>query len=352
MNDPLEPQLMTTDTAPLVSALHKKDYLTPQALCYEYFGNPDESRLYYGLDAKSGKVAASQAFVGQTLIRNGEIVPTLMTERTLLAPAFWGRSDYRGFFLWSLTETAQATSAGFVWGGTSALKAFQRYGFDNYDCFVHDALAFRPAAVLRAATAPFSWKSRAFHAALYALSLVKHWLSLPSLRRTPWTVAEEVPADADLAALLQTVSRAHPDSYFMRYTQAKLGWFATGNPYRRRAVVTFRRDGALEGLAIVEDRQDGFATVIDLLVADAGQSAGYLLALARHQASMGRSAMRYWANGQNAYIGKLREGLRRLGGVPLRKVGAHLVLRGPGQDGKAHPPAAALAMTWIWQPPL
>ena len=46
-----------------------------------------------------------------------------------------------------------------------------------------------------------------------------------------------------------------------------------------------------------------------------------------------------WANGQNAYIGKVREGLRRLGSVPLRKVGAHLVLRGPGEDGKA--PSAA-----------
>jgi hypothetical protein len=62
--------------------------------------------------------------------------------------------------------------------------------------------------------------------------------------------------------------------------------------------------------------------------------------------------MRYWANGKNAYVGKLRDGLRRLGGVPLRKVDARLVLRGPGQDGTAHPPAAALAMTWIWQPPL
>ena len=62
MNDPLEPQLMTPDTAPLVSALHKKDLLTPQALCYEYFDNPDESRLYYGLDAKSGKVAAQSGF--------------------------------------------------------------------------------------------------------------------------------------------------------------------------------------------------------------------------------------------------------------------------------------------------
>ena len=130
-----------------------------------------------------------------------------MSERTLLAPAFWGRSDYRGFFLWSLTETARAVSAGFVWGGTSALKAFQRYGFDSYDCFVHDALAFRPAAVMRAATAPFSWKSRAFYAALYALSLLQALAVAARLRRTPWTVAEEVPADAELAMLMQTISQ-------------------------------------------------------------------------------------------------------------------------------------------------
>ena len=205
MNDPLEPRLMTRETAPLVSALHKRAHLTPEALCYEYFDNPDESRLYYGLDSKSGTVAASQAFVGQTLIKNGQAVPSLMSERTLLAPTFWGRSDYRGFFLWSLHETAESVAAGFVWGGTSALKAFKRFGFEAFDCFSHDALAFRLAAVLRAATAPASWKSRAFHVALYALSLLKHWLSLPWLRPVPWTAAEEVPTDEELSALLQAI---------------------------------------------------------------------------------------------------------------------------------------------------
>lgn len=352
MDAPLEPHLMTRDTAPLVSALHKRAHLTPEALCYEYFDNPDASRLYYGVDARSGKVAASQAFVGQTLIRNGELVPSLMTERTLLAPAFWGRADYRTFFLRALSDTAESVSARFVWGGTSALKAFQRYGFETTDCFTHDALAFRPDAIMRAATAPSSWKSRAFHAALYSWSLLKHWLSLAGLRTTAWTVAEEVPTDEELAALWQAISLRHPDSYFMHYTVAKLAWFATGNPYRRRTVVALRRAGVLDGIAIIEDRQDGFATVIELLVGDAEQADRYLLALARHQGKLGMSALRYWANGSNAYIAKLRAGLRRLGGVPLRKVGAHLVLRGPLATGGEHPPASALAMTWIWQPPL
>lgn len=352
MLSPLEPHLMTPETASLVAELHKRAHLTPESLGYEYFTNPDLSRLYYGIDAKSGTVAASQAFVGQTLIRGGEIVPSLMTERTLLAPAFWGRSDYRAFFLWSLQETAAAASAEFVWGGTSAVKAFRRYGFETYDCFAHDALAFQFDAVVRAATAPFSLKSRAFHAALYSLSLLRHWLSLPWLGRTLWTVTREVPADDELSRLMETVSRANPDSYFMRYTRAKLDWIATANPYRKRTALAFRRNGALDGLAIIEDRGDGFATLVELLVADPGDAYGYLLALVRQQARQGRSALRYWANRDNAYVARMRDGLRRLGSVPLRKVEAHLVLRGPAENSRAHPPASALAMTWIWQPPV
>ena len=108
----------------------------------------------------------------------------------------------------------------------------------------------------------------------------------------------------------------------------------------------------LDGLAIVEDRQDGFATVIDLLVLDATQAHRYFLALERYYTVRGRSGLYYWGNRKNVYIAALREGLRRLGGVPLRKVDAQLVLRGPSPAGGPHPPASALAMTWIWQPPL
>lgn len=343
---------MTRESAPLVSKLHKRAaYLTPQALCHEYFENPDASRLYYGLDP-DGIVAASQAWVGQTLIRNGEIVPTLMSERTLLATAYWARADYRSFYLWTLAQTASATGPGFVWGSTSALKAFKRYGFEMTDCLSHDAVIFHPAHLLRVVVAAASWKWRAYHLALYGLSLAKHWLSLCWLQSTPWTVCEEVPSEEELASLMKAVSRANPESYFMHYTRPKLAWFATGNPYRKRQVATLRRDGALEGLAVVEDRLDGLATIVDFLVPDPTQAHGGFLALARFYGRRGHSGLYYWGNRLNSHVAAMRRGLRRLGGVSLRKVDAQLAIRGATSNGKAHPAASAIAMTWIWQSPV
>jgi hypothetical protein len=332
---------MTPETASLASDLHRgSPRLTAEAFCYEYFSNPDVgSRLYYGVDGK-GTVVASQAFVGQTLIRNGLAVPTLMSERTFLAPALRGKVNYATFYHQALRESVHAASAYFIWGGTSALKAFQRFGFETIDCFVSDALVFRLQGIFRALALPHSWKSRAFHATLYSLSLAKHWLSLAWTRTTPWTVAEEMPSEDELRDLLSTVSRTHADTYFMRYTPAKLAWFATNNPYAQRKVLTIRRAGALDGIAIVEYRDD------------AARSRDYFLTLGRHQAQRDISGLRFWGNGQNAYVATLRSGLVRLGSVPLRKIDAQLVIRGPEAEGGEHPPASALAMTWIWQPPV
>jgi len=347
----LEPHRMARDTAALVSGLHGRDYLTPDALCYEYLANPDESRLYYGTDDK-GTVAASQGWVGQTLIRDGEPVPTLMSERTLLAPAFWGRADYRTFYLQSLAETAAASSARFAWGGTSALKAFGRYGFEITDCFGQDAMICGLSPILALASAKAGWKSRAFHAALYAFSLLKHGLSVPWLKPVRYLVREEVPTDAELDAFMRALSRANPGSYFMRYTAAKIGWFATANPFRKREVVTLRRGGVMQGLALVDDRGSGLAVLADCLLLDSADAHRALLDLGRYYRRHGRGGLYLWGNCSNPYLAALRRGLYRLGAVPMRKEDAHLVIRAAGAADRSHPPASALAMTWIWSPPL
>lgn len=342
---------MTRDTAALVSGLYKRDYLTPAALCYEYLANPDESRLYYGTDDK-GTVAASQGWVGQTLIRDGEPVPTLMSERTLLAPAFWGRADYRAFYLQSLAETAAASAAPFAWGGTSALKAFARYGFEATECFSQDALICGLSPILALVRAEAGWKSRAYHAALYGFSLLKHGLSLPWLKPVRYVVREEVPTDAELRVFMRALSAANPGSYFMRYTVAKIGWFATANPFRKREVVTLRRDGVMHGLALVDDRENRLAVLADCLLLDSANADRALLDLGRYYRRHGRGGLYFWGNRRNPYLAALRRGLYRLGAVAMRKEDSHLVIRGAGATERSHPPASALAMTWIWSPPL
>ncbi|HTR83975.1 MAG TPA: hypothetical protein VMI56_05825 [Reyranella sp.] len=347
----LHAERMTKETAPLVSALHKRAYLTPDALCYEYLANPDASRLYYGTDDK-GTVAASQGWVGQTLIHDGVPVPSLMTERTLLSPAYWARADYRQFYLDSLAETAAATSATFAWGGTAALKAFARFGFDAADCFGHEVMVCGLSPILAVIRAPESWKWRAYHGALYGLSLAKHWLSLPWFKRRRYIVREEVPSDSELEAFMCALSTAHPDSYFMNYTRAKLAWFATDNPFKKREVVTLRRGDALEGLALVDDRGNRLAVLADCLLLHSANADRALLDLARHYGRRGRAGLYFWGNRGNSYIAALRQGLSRLGALPLRKETAQLVIRGVDADGSAHPPASALAMVWSWSPPL
>jgi hypothetical protein len=348
---PLIPHLMTRETAPLVSSLHNRPYLTADAICHEYFANPDTSRLYYGTDSK-GIVAASQGWVGHSLIRNGETVPTLQTERTLLASAFWARADYRSFYLWTLAATASATKADFVWGGTSALKAFKRYGFEATDCLGQDVLITGFGPILRLLATQASWRWRAFHAALYGLALAKHWFSFCWIRTTGYAVAEEEPTEAELTVLMKSVSQANPETYFMTYTRAKLDWLAVTNPFRKREVVTLRRNGVLEGLALVDDRSNGIAFLVDCLMIESTRADLGLLALARFFKRRGRAGLQYWGNRSNAYVGAIRNGLNRLGAVPLRRESAHIVVRKSGIQGDYCPPAAALAMTWMWSPPL
>ena len=124
---------MTPDTASAgVRTAQEVLVLMPQARGYEYFDNPD---VRLGTP-RAARVAASQAFVGQTMIKNGEIgAEPPPSERTLLAPAFGLRFPPSRLLPVVAHRDGTSRLRRFVWGATSALKAFQRYGFNNHDCF-------------------------------------------------------------------------------------------------------------------------------------------------------------------------------------------------------------------------
>jgi hypothetical protein len=91
MTAKLDLLVMTPETAPDISAFHAHTpNLTADAFRYEYFRNPDPGGKLYYARGDDGAVVATQAFVGQTLIQNGSRIPTLMSERTLLAPPLRG----------------------------------------------------------------------------------------------------------------------------------------------------------------------------------------------------------------------------------------------------------------------
>jgi hypothetical protein len=343
---------MTPDDASRVSALHGDNpSLTAEALCFEYFKNPDPNgKLFYALNTENGSVAATQAFVSQTLIKGGRKLLTLMSERTLLAPSMRGKSNFTAFYAEALSSNFASTGAPFVWGGTAAVRAFQKFGFEAIDCFFEEALTLRPGLVLATAMRPASVRSRVFHTGALAFSLLKSTFARALSRRPDFEIDEERPSAEMLEALVVAASAAHPDSYFFYYTLEKLDWLVDSNPHRHRRALYLRRDGELVGLAIIEDFKDGFATVIDLLVRDTERADLVFRGIGRDLISRGFAGMKYWGNGQNGYVSVLRKGFRRLGSVRL-PVHAQLVIKGSADVDEGPPQAHELAMTQIWAPP-
>jgi hypothetical protein len=324
--------------------------LTADAFRYEYLRNPDVGgKLYYAM-GDDGAVVATQAFVGQTLIRNGSPIRTLMSERTLLSAPLRGKVDYARFYADALRDSVDASGARFIWGGTAAVKAFQKFGFEAVDCFFTDTLVVSPAPVLRAFLRGASWRSRAFYTAAYGFSLGKHLPNRLARRRVNLMIARATPTAEELAQLVHRVSAANPDSYFLYYTPEKLRWLVDENAYRDRQTLLFRVRGELVGLAIIEIHADDFVSVVDLLVSEVDRVASYVRALTEAIAQLQFGGLRFFGNAANAYVACLRHEFRRLGSVALPNT-VQLVIRGSSDDGMDHPPASALAMTGVWAPP-
>ena len=341
---------MDTDDVEPVSQLHKSNRsMTSAAIHYEYFGNPqDGSKLMFG--SVDGEVVASQAFVAQQLILDGRLVPTLMSERTLLAPSWRGRAAFTSFYLASLDNAFSGSTSMFVWGGTAAVKPFAKYGFNVIDCLAVSTLALSARPALDALRSPRTIAARLGWTAIHARSWIKYRLGIRKLGNG--SIKCGLPPNADsLQALFGQLCDAHPATYFFYLSPAKRAWLVDQNPFRRRQMLSLRQDDLLVGVVVFEVNPDSqSADLVELLLPDLSLLDAAAAAIAGWAAGNGVSLLSWFGNEQCPYVNAIHRALIRAG-AHRRRSQAQLVVRGPPSSADAPPDPRSLAMTGIWGPP-
>jgi hypothetical protein len=350
----LELQEMTEADIERIARFHAHvPQLTPAAFAYEYLANPNPSgRLYFAADP-SGRVVASQAFVTRDLMRDGSVVPTLMSERTLLAPELRGKVNYGEFYAAALQRSARLAGAELVWGGTAARKAFEHFGFTATDSIFVDVLILRTKAIAEAWTAQgASLKSKVLHSLHRSYARARRLSMSPRQSRLPLRVADRQPSANELRELAVSVSRANPTSYFLDYSPEVIDWLVVGNPFKRRKLLSIRDSDRLIGIAVLEDRDDKLSHVIELLLADASLATDAFAAIvATAKDSGGLFGVTLWGNGANPYVATLREGFCKLGSVNAPNA-TLIVHRATPIAQHPAPDASSLAMTGLWSAPV
>lgn len=350
--------VMTEGDLDAVSRFHQEvghsDRIVPASLRFEYFDNPDPgSALYYSSDV-GGRVVATEGYIAQPLIRRDERHLSMLIERSLIDPSLRGTGAFSKLHEFAMHRACGSGPGEFVWGTTAAVKAYQSYGFDTYDCFFDLilVLSLDPIRALLSQEAA-TLKQKVFFGLVYAASRGKRLLSRRRRRGGGGDVRVEagLPEADAVTAFLRAFYEAHPGSFFVEHSAKKLDWLVRRNEFRERELASFHTGGAVTGLAILERERGGIASICDFLVLESGAIEHHCAALINYLKGRGFGAARLFGNGENPYLARLGDCFSGLGAVRLAPK-SHLAIRGPASSREAHPPVSDLAITGLWGPPV
>lgn len=268
-----------------------------------------------------GNLIGSQALIPYPLVVSGKPLLTGRSERTMADPGFRGGPLFPRMMEMCLSRGAEKGME-FVWGTTTAKKAFQRTGFLHFDRFFEHATAcVRPGGLVSDLRKPQDRRMRAAKMAAALPSMVARGARAIGSDRG-LAIETVVRDEQDVATLLERL-RGDAPMIFMHHDPVFLRWHLDGT---NRTIARYYAyaGGSLRAYAYVDISPGPAAFLIDF----AGESAdlGVLIRAAlRDAARRGAVFVHVTYNASNPLLSRARWTLFRAGFVPFYRGGGFVV---------------------------
>ena len=268
----VECQLASTSHALEMVDFHNSYYKTarkPQDWLWEYMTyNPEKAVMVFAKDFE--KIIASQGMIPIYLKVGNKTILTGKSENTLLLPAYRGTKLMQELYEYAVDNCLER-GIQFIWGFTSAIKAFKIFGFETYP-IVQSMV--RPSNIGVGLKFKLKNKSPLWRRLgslgkliLRHFKLRKNNAMAQFQKNVEYELRRGVIDQNHLEALFDRLKSQNENTIFIRYDQKYLKWSVREHPFIQYSEYQVYRHTDLKAYAIV-GLANGIVAISDLTSED------------------------------------------------------------------------------------